>query len=296
MGSKSGIAEEIIKRLPNADHFYDLFGGGFSITHAMLARRPKDFKKFHFNEIRPGICELIQSAIRGEYSYNNFKPSFVDRETFFLRKDQDPYIKLCWSFGNQGATYMFSKEIEPYKKSMHNAIVLNEFDQLACQVFGMSAFSSGYSIKTKRFFLRNKIEHFRKTKIPDFLVPFLKSEQSKMLERLQQLERLTFTNLSYDKVKIESNSIIYCDPPYANTEKYDHEINHKQFLDWANSQASPVFISEYQINDSRFVPIFKIEKLNRMNALNRTKKTEIIYANKAAVKSIRARLMKTKVV
>ena len=34
-GSKTKIVEHIAKYFPNADHFYDLFGGGFSVTHYM---------------------------------------------------------------------------------------------------------------------------------------------------------------------------------------------------------------------------------------------------------------------
>jgi hypothetical protein len=31
----------------------------------MLKHRSKSFKYFHFNEIRPGICELVKDAISG---------------------------------------------------------------------------------------------------------------------------------------------------------------------------------------------------------------------------------------
>lgn len=62
-GSKTKIVSEIAKFFPNADHFYDLFGGGFSVSHYMILRRSKSYKKFHYNEIRPGLVELIQDAI-----------------------------------------------------------------------------------------------------------------------------------------------------------------------------------------------------------------------------------------
>lgn len=41
MGSKQSICDELIKIFPTADNFYDLFGGGFSVTHAMLERRSR---------------------------------------------------------------------------------------------------------------------------------------------------------------------------------------------------------------------------------------------------------------
>lgn len=190
MGSKGGIAKEVIKIFPKADHFYDLFGGGFSITHAMLRHRLKHYKHFHFNEIRPRICELIQDAIAGKYSYENFKPPFVDRDTFFKNKDKCAYTKVCWSFGKNGKDYLFSKDIEPYKKSMHNAIVFNEFDDLAKAVLKMDAFKQGYSVKNRRLFLRQTIETYRKTAIPKVLHKFLNKKQLQRLEQLQRLQQI----------------------------------------------------------------------------------------------------------
>jgi site-specific DNA-adenine methylase len=73
-GSKSSIVKDVVKIFPKSTHFYDLFGGGFSITHAMLLHRKNGFKHFHFNEIRQGMTELIQDAIQGKYSYNVYKP------------------------------------------------------------------------------------------------------------------------------------------------------------------------------------------------------------------------------
>jgi hypothetical protein len=190
MGSKCSIANELIKIFPKADNFYDLFGGGFSITHALITRRSKDYKEFHFNEIRPGLCELIKSAINGEYNYTKSKPKWISREEFFEKKEIDLYIKLCWSFGNNGQRYLFSKNIEPYKKSMHNALVFNEFDALAKKVLCMEKFKDGYSINSKRLLLRNKIEYYRVAKIPDFLYPYLKEEQLEKLNKITQLRQL----------------------------------------------------------------------------------------------------------
>lgn len=199
MGSKDKICDELIKLFPKAKHFYDLFGGGFSVTHAMLLRRRRDYERFYFNEPRPGITNLIRDAIDGKYSYDNFKPPWVSREEFFAKVDNDPYINICWSFGNNGKCYLFGEDIEPYKRSMHMAIVFNEFDDLAEQVLQTKRFADGYTINQRRLYLRQKIEWYRKTKLPEFLVPFLSESQKKefyringsiQLQLLQQLERL----------------------------------------------------------------------------------------------------------
>lgn len=310
MGSKSGIADEIIKSFPKATHFYDLFGGGFSITNAMLLRRSKHYKHFHFNELRPGICELIKDAIDGKYNYNVFKPEWISRERFLKEKDHNPYINLVWSFGNNGSTYLFSKEIEPYKKSMHNAAVFNDLDPLAKEVLGLDRFKDGYTTNSRRLFLRNKIEYYRKTTVPKCLWQFLdedkvavlkrneqikkdglkqlqrleRLEQLQRLQQLQQLEQLNFYSTSYDQVEIKENSIIYCDPPYAGTAEYDNPFDTPKFLNWAAEHKTPVFISEYNIPDDRFYLIKRIKKRSMLSG-NKEKcvqKIEKLYANQAA--------------
>jgi site-specific DNA-adenine methylase len=50
MGSKSKIIHKISRFFPPADNFYDLFGGGFSVTHFMIEHRKRDFKEFHFKQ------------------------------------------------------------------------------------------------------------------------------------------------------------------------------------------------------------------------------------------------------
>lgn len=309
MGSKSKIAEWVISQIPPATHFYDLFGGGFSITHAMLMKRKKDFKFFHFNEIRPGICQLIQDAIQGKYNYENFLPEWISKERFFQLKESDPYIKMCWSFGNDGQTYMFSPEIEPYKRSMHQAVVFNEFDDLSKKVFGFECFKEGYSINQRRLFLFNKIEFYRLNGIPDFLLPFLSEDNLKILDRLERLTRLqgleqlqrlqrlqklnglkdknlshlNFSCKSYEEVEIKDDSIIYCDPPYANTKGYDKNkfFNSTEFFDWAANHKTPILISQYEIRDSRFKIIAAKQKRSMLNSKKDfcVHKSERLYAN-----------------
>lgn len=320
MGSKQEIADEIIKIFPSADNFYDLFGGGFSITHAMLSRRASSFKCLHFNEIKADIVNLIKRAISGEFNYENFKPQFVSRNDFESNLN-DPYVRCVWSFANNQRNYLYSRDIEPYKKSMHNAVVFNDFDELATKVFGFNKFKDGYSIEARRLLLRNRIVCFVKNGFPDFLKCYLNSKQLEKLEtqkeqyrfwqsgrfpqlrrlqqlqqlerlqqlqqlqRLEQLQRLKFYTTSYDQVPILPNSIIYCDPPYKDTGDYGNEFNHNAFLDWCDKQDSAVFISEYKIDDQRFRLINGVRKKAKfVNSKDKgVFKMEQIYLNRAGV-------------
>lgn len=68
-----------------------------------------------------------------------------------------------------------------------------------------------------------------------------------------KLKGVEFVNCDYKDLKIPTNSIIYCDPPYANTysdiEGYGKlNFNHSQFWDWCRQKTKEghqVFISEY---------------------------------------------------
>jgi len=120
-------------------------------------------------------------------------------------------------------------------------------------------------------------------------------EQLQQLERLQQLQqlqqlgpleplqRLEFYSTSYNEIKIKPDSVVYCDPPYEGTASYSNEFDHKAFLDWADAQTEPVFISEYKINDNRFSLLFEIHKRSMLDpSSGRKKMTERLYGNKAA--------------
>lgn len=282
MGSKSKIAPRIIGLLPRAENFYDLFGGGFSITHAALLS--KKWKYFYFNEIESDVCKLIQDAIAGKYSYKNFKPKFITREEFEKNKN-DPYVRVCWSFGNNQKDYLFGRQIEDYKRSMHNAVVFDEFDSEAKKVFGFDKWN-GESILERRLILRNVVKSdtgdVERLQQLQQLQRLEQLEQLQRLERLEQLQRLEFSSVDYRDVQVKSNSIIYCDPPYANTVSYLATFKSFEFYDWVESHQSPVYFSEYSFPKMEGIYILGLNK--KKSLLNPNKKwlikDEMIYTNK----------------
>lgn len=308
MGSKSKIARDICRIFPPAKNFYDLFGGGFSVTHAIILHRSKSYEKLHFNEIRKGVPELIQDAIAGEYSYDKFKPEWVSREDFFAKKEDDAYVKLCWSFGNDGRSYLFGKDIEPYKKSMHNAVVFNQFDATVKKVLKMDRFAASLSPKQRRLALRaaikreikekrrgeiQQLEQLERLQQLERLEQLQQLQQLEQLERLERLERLRFYNTSYDLVPIEKDSIVYCDIPYKGTGEYDKNkhFNHEKFFNWAASQSEPVYVSEYNIEDRRFKLVWVRGKRSLMSAKKESViKIEKIYVNQAGYEKFHKRV------
>ena len=302
MGSKSMIAEDILAILPRGKRFVDLFGGGFAMTHcAMLSGK---YEEFYYNELNPLVVDMIKKAIAGEYKNER---RWIDRETFYNLKDTDGYIKYCWSFGNKGDYYLYAKEIEPWKKSLHYARVLGDCSLL--KEFGIdssgsrrdiSAHKEEYKEKYIKWYLKNiclsdadfnLLKNDLDKKIKD-----KKEESLQSLERLQRLQRLqslqsleSLESLqrlelhcgSYVDYQHKEGDVVYCDPPYENTATYSEDgFNHKEFYDWVYSRPYRVYFSSYEISDNRFYKVWSKQKIQNLNGQRAGAKVqETIYCN-----------------
>ena len=105
-----------------------------------------------------------------------------------------------------------------------------------------------------------------------------------LVKQAKNFDGIVFKSGSYLALEIPENSLIYCDPPYANTCKYKgtDDFNHDVFWDWCRTKTKSghtVFISEYSApNDFvcvkeihhktmwRSIPYPRIEKLFRYKA------------------------------
>lgn len=113
MGSKSRLCDKIMPLLPRAEVFVDLFAGGCAMTHcAMLSGK---YQRFLVNDITDAPS-LFLDAVSGKYADNT---EWISRTDFFARKDRDPYVRYCWSFGNNARQYLYATELEPLKKALH---------------------------------------------------------------------------------------------------------------------------------------------------------------------------------
>ena len=124
-GSKNALVEKLIPLFPGRKNFYDLFCGGCAVTHgAILSGK---FQNYIINDLNPLLPKLFWDATHGKYKNES---RWISREDFEKSKDTDGYIKYSWSFGNNGRSYLYSKEIEPWKKALHYARVHKDFSFL----------------------------------------------------------------------------------------------------------------------------------------------------------------------
>lgn len=264
-GSKSAIADSIISVLPRGKRFVDLFGGGFAMSECALISGK--YKAVYYNELNPLLPALIEKAIRGDYSYERQKPKWISREEFDQKKDQDGYIKYIWSFSNSGKNYLFSKELEPLKKSLHDFVVFGIKDEYLCKNFAdIDKYITGEDIRVRRILLGR----YMKMK-----------QQSRAFRELQQLERLELHCGSYEDYEYQDGDVVYCDPPYEGTADYGKGFNSQRFYEWVLSRPYQVFFSSYKISDKRLKMVWAKGKANLMNGARSQKANyECLYSNR----------------
>lgn len=96
------------------------------------------------------------------------------------------------------------------------------------------------------------------------------------------IKDIVFYNDGYETLVIPDKSIIYCDPPYANTTKYGKvEFDSDRFWQWCREKATEghkVFISEYNAPED-FICIWQKEISSNLGATKKTA-TEKLFIHK----------------
>ena len=299
-GSKNRIAKRLVDALPAAPVLYDVFCGGCAVTHAaMLSGK---YQHFVVNDRRGWLPDAFRKAINGGYAHED---RWISREDFERLKSTDAYAAMCFSFGNNCRAYMYAPPLEPYKRALHYAIFWRNFAPWAALCPETAdALAAGLApiedrkqrrVQAGKFIVGSlRAQITAGTLTPDILqktiyrqikdTPYrLQSLQSlESLERLQSLESLpgalTARSGDYRELCFGEPGIIYCDPPYKDTadkskDYADTSFDAEAFYGWCEAQKLPVYISEYQMPEDRFVPVAAFTVTRKMN----TKKSSICH-------------------
>ena len=306
-GSKNRIAKRLVEALPAAPVLYDVFCGGCAITHtAMLSGK---YQRFVVNDLRGWLPVAFQKAIHGGYAHED---RWISREDFERLKSTDAYAAMCFSFGNDTRSYMYARGLEPYKRALHYAIFWCDFapwaalcpetaDALAAGLAPIEA-RKQRRVQAGHFIVESlKAQLAAEMLTPDILdKPIYRqirrpenSHQSLQslwsLERLQSLERLeslpgalTAHSGDYRELCFDEPWVIYCDPPYKDTadkskDYADTSFDTESFYSWCERQALPVYISEYQMPEDRFVCIAEWDKVTTMASKTTNHVTERLW-------------------
>lgn len=309
-GSKSKLAEKIIAILPPAEHLYDVFAGGCAISHAAILSNK--FGCVHFSDISDSV-QLFKDALAGNVPDGS---KWISREEFQRLKDSDPYVRIIWSFGNNQRDYLYSKEIEPYKKCLHEMIygaTPNERRLKFRELCKLMPIPPPAEPSVNRSCKPSQFNHH-----PEWTYR-LESSERQLLQRERERERVfrlqsterhnqccecaaespfcggeyEMKIADYRNIDILPFSVVYADPPYKNTKGYgeDQKFDHEAFYEWVRSQECLVFVSEYEMPDD-FVSIMSTERVSTFSATNnKLRKIEQVFIHKSKLDEYR-RMMK----
>lgn len=285
MGSKRKLASDILQKITQRHQgitdFYDLFGGGGSISFTAI----RDYRfNVHYNEINKHIYSLVECLKNNK----ELDPKFfewVTREEFHKQinktnEDADWYsgfVMSCWSFGNNSEKgYLYGADIENIKRLAHEFIVNGCLDSMREIGVDIPNLVSIDGVQNRRLYFCN---HIKKN------ISLLKDNRVQNLElvehltRLQNLQNLQIYNKSYQDIKIIGNNpIIYCDIPYKGTAIYKEGcFIHDEFYQWFANLEYPAYLSEY---DAPFEKIEMFKHRSSLSATNNKKKVfESIFWN-----------------
>jgi len=138
MGSKRKLAGDILhvitSRHPAITDFYDLFGGGGSVSFTAI----KNYRfNVHYNELNTHIYSLVKYLKENKTLDPKFY-EWVTRDEFFnqinkTNEEADWYsgfVMSCWSFGNSQNSYLYGADIEEMKMWAHQFIVYGDLDSM----------------------------------------------------------------------------------------------------------------------------------------------------------------------
>ena len=301
-GSKNRIAKRLVDALPPAPVLYDVFCGGCAVTHAaMLSGK---YQRFVINDRRGWLPDAFQKAIHGGYAHED---RWISREDFERLKSTDAYAAMCFSFGSDCRSYMYARGLEPYKRALHYAIFWRDFAPWAALCPETAdALASGLApiedrkqrrIQAGKFIVGSlRAQITAGTLTPDILqkpiyrqirgAPWNSLQSLGCLESLERLPgALTVYSMDYREMRFDEPGIIYCDPPYKDTadksKDYAEPFCHDEFYGWCEAQKLPVYISEYQMPEERFVCVAEWDKVTTMAAKTTSHVTERLWRPRA---------------
>lgn len=310
VGSKARIGKELISKMlelkPQAHIFIDLFGGGGGMSYN--ACQFPNFDKIIYNDLNYQVYNAInflnKNIIDGTFIdfYNKLESTIINRDQFFNLDLNDPFsfiLNRCYSFGNKGDTYIYSKDKYEEKLIVESFILdpekyYEEFKSLGYldKTFNYNYFKHEDLLTRKRYlqkYLEPKNYYFMRFQARDRIEHF----KTLNLIKKGDIEKIKTYNLPYDKVPLEGFNedevIIYCDPPYEEADYYRNKdaFDNKALYEWAINNKFLVFISSYRVSDERLKEVYSLDIINSMGAKNKHEKEKLFINKDIKIKKIK---------
>lgn len=285
-GSKGKLVLDFMDHFGCGENFFDVFGGGGSVSHAVSER----FASVHYNEADSRIASAFKQFVSGTVG----PLPFVSREDFKVKAKADGVIAICYSFGTGTRTYGYGQDIEPWKQAMHCSLLENDnsmFEDMGIKVVGeMTSDDISKNFEEVRTRYEAWFREVFRDSFPEKTIDrkmramwlrsecsFSRTEHVQRYRRMLQLKdnpirNITVTSMDYRDLEIPDGAVVYCDPPYEDTEQYENTgyknatFRKDLFVEWCRSMAGrcDVFVSEQTMPDD-FVCVWEKQVRNVYN-------------------------------
>ena len=308
-GSKNSLSayiiDTIVATLGNIEHYdvYDLFGGGGAMSIAFENYSnifSEGFKSVTYNEYDTQIYELMKTVVNDKESIIEWANKWITREEFYMHKDDKnaygAFLSLCWSFNRMRKTYIYSKKDEEIKRLMYE-LYYNPSEEFYNKYWGFDGLNIDFLHMQKMKNIRQRSNYVSKLyKAKKKRSDFIYNEfERKIIEgawhcnNIRDILRVldfknsfNLQNLSYEKVELNGNPLLYCDPPYKDTAGYREEFDHGKFYEWIDKMTLkeiPVFVSEYTCPPNMVEIGSKDKKANSNNIHGYNLRKDYIFWN-----------------
>lgn len=251
VGNKGQIAQKVIDELPAGKRFVDVFGGGGSMSlHAVNSGK---FESVVYNNNTQAEADAFRELLFTNKHADLFKnPPVLTRDEFEATKERfnsmpnarDFLLLTIWSFSNNLKNYLGRDDLTNEKIKAQQALwgADNEYGAVYEFVKPNMTVAERYAV------WRNwRHENFQQLQQLQQLEQLQQLQRLQQLQQLERLGRLEIDSYDYRFADIDSEDVVYLDPPYVGTSVLYGGWDEKEFEDWYMSLlADEVYISNYE--------------------------------------------------
>ena len=239
MGSKNTIAKRLIEFIPRTENFVDMMCGGASVSQCIKEHRPET--NVHLNDVDEQLIEFLR-LIDGN-GWHGIE-HFIPREEFARLKDRRFDVSVCFSFGNDRSSYLYSYNKEFLMWRLEDRLIKDGLPE-----------SYERFLKEKNKYLDVDVKYMRAVQRISSIFRF----QERMHGKFASISCGTYFDYRFSDGMTPDNTVVYCDIPYRNTEsrQYSERFHHERFYWWVRNSRYVCVTSEFSM-PSDFVRVGEI--------------------------------------
>ena len=238
-GSKNKIAKRLIEFIPRTENFVDMMCGGASVSQCIKEHRPDT--NVHLNDVDEQLIEFLRLIdVNGWHGIEHF----ISHDEFFRLKDSRFDVSVCFSFGNDRSTYLYSYNKEFHVKYHEERLIAEGLPE-----------SYDRFLKEKNKYRDVGVKWLRAVQRISSIFRF----QERMHGKFASISCGTYFDYRFSDGMTPDNTVVYCDIPYRNTDsrQYSERFHHERFYWWVRNSRYVCVISEFSM-PSDFVRVGEI--------------------------------------